>query len=71
MEIDTETNEYQRYMKLINPDSFTMHRVSDYEDTSKRTEANITIRVLLKGLEVSPSEIRVQVTSEEDVQLYY
>jgi hypothetical protein len=70
MEIDTETNEYQRYMKLINPDSFVMHRIPDH-DTSKRTEANITIRVLLKGLEVSPADIRIQVTSDEDVQLYY
>jgi hypothetical protein len=36
-----------------------------------KTLCNLTIRVLIKGLDVSPSELRIQVTSEEDVQLYY
>lgn len=34
---------------------------------AKRTEADITVKVLMKGLEVAPTDIRIMVTSEEDV----
>lgn len=43
----------------------------DSFDQAMKTVANLIVRVLLKGLAVSPTDIRIQVSSEEDVQLYY
>ena len=44
---------------------------SDSRDNFMKTVANLNVRVLVNGLEVEPVSVRVILTSEEDVQLYY
>jgi hypothetical protein len=44
---------------------------SDSLDNFMKTVANLNVRVLVNGLEVEPVSVRVILTSEEDVQLYY
>lgn len=36
-----------------------------------KTMANLTIRLLLKGTSANPTNFRIQVSSDEDVQLYF
>ena len=44
---------------------------SDSLDNYMKTLANLNVRVLVNGLEVEPVSVRVILTSEDDVQLYY
>lgn len=68
MEIDTETLAYPRQIKFLSTqNSFGQ----PMQPEAKTTEAEITIKVLMKGLAVAPTDIRIQVTSDEDIQLYF
>ena len=40
-------------------------------DNYMKTVANLNLRVLVNGLEVEPVSVRVLLTCEDDVQLYY